>query len=254
MIRIAQITDCHLQNDPRQDYRGLNVELHLQQVLDDLLENDLPDLILWTGDLVHHGGPEGYQRLSDKIQQLPVPGYWIPGNHDDVELMQLAGGSLNLRSIDCGHWQLILLDSTALPDGKGSGSLAQAELDFLRQQLQHHSDRHCLVVLHHNPVPVQSDWQDKIMLGNADSFWQIVSSFPRVKGVLCGHVHQDRDLLHKGIRVLMTPASSVQFKACQTRFTLESDPRLSGPAYRLLNLSSEGVITTSVKRLAANRS
>ncbi|WP_299201917.1 metallophosphoesterase [uncultured Amphritea sp.] len=260
---VAQITDCHLQNDPRQDYRGQNVEQHLDRVVESLLlQSPLADLILWTGDLVHHGGPEGYQRLSQRLADLPVPSYWIPGNHDDVALMQQVGHQdsnqtdnptvrqLNQRSLVTGGWGIILLDSTSEPDGQGGGSLAQCELDFLQQQLQNFQDYHCLVVLHHNPLPVGSDWQDQIMLGNADLFWRVLGQHSHVRAVINGHVHQPSDRMHNGVRVMMTPATSVQFKAACPQLVLEDDPDLRGPAYRLLALYPDGRIETSVKRVA----
>lgn len=252
---IAQITDCHLQNDPLQDYRGQNVEQHLERVVESLLlQSPVADLILWSGDLVHHGGPEGYQRLSQRLAELPVPSYWIPGNHDDVTLMQQVGnqlgGQLNQRSLVAGGWGIILLDSTSEPDGRGGGSLAQCELDFLQQQLQHFRDCHCLVVLHHNPLPVDSDWQDRIMLANADQFWAVLAPHCNVRGVINGHVHQSRDNMHNGVRVMMTPATSVQFKAACQQLVLEDEPGLRAPAYRLLALYPDGRIETSVKRVA----
>jgi Icc protein len=252
---VAQITDCHLQDDPCQDYRGFNVEQHLDRVVENLLlQTPAADLILWSGDLVHHGGPEGYQRLSQRLAELPVPSYWIPGNHDDVTLMQQVGsqfgGQLNQRSLVTGGWGIILLDSTSDPDGRGGGSLAQCELDFLQQQLQHFQDYHCLVVLHHNPLPVGSDWQDQIMLGNADLFWRVLGQHNHVRAVINGHVHQPSDRMHNGVRVMMTPATSVQFKAACQQLTLEDDPGLREPAYRLLALYPDGRIETSVKRVA----
>ncbi len=118
---IAQITDCHLQNDPQQGYRGLDVERHLDLVVGDLLQqSETIDMILWTGDLVHHGAIPGYQRLSERISKLSIPSFWIPGNHDDAELMQQIGeqaeGSLNQRTVLVDGWAIILLDSTSEPD------------------------------------------------------------------------------------------------------------------------------------------
>ncbi|BBB25003.1 metallophosphoesterase [Amphritea japonica] len=252
---IAQITDCHLPNDPHQYYRGIDVDQHLNRVVDDLLRLPEPvGMILWTGDLVHHGAAQGYQRLKARIAELPVPSVWIPGNHDDAQLMQQigsqAGGGLNQRTVLANDWAIILLDSTSAPDGRGGGSLAQSELDYLQQQLQALDDRHCLVVLHHNPAPVESDWQDQIMLGNAGAFWAILTASDNVRGVINGHVHQARDSDVEGVRVMMTPSTSVQFKAGCGEFTLEDDAVLQAPAYRLLKLSSDGQIETLIKRVA----
>ncbi|SER16054.1 Icc protein [Amphritea atlantica] len=251
---VAQITDFHLQNNPDQDYRGFNVEQHLDRVVDDLLlQTPAVDMIICSGDLVHHGGPEGYQRLSRRLARLPVPSYWIPGNHDDAQLMLKSGdqqgGQLNQRSVVAQGWAIILLDSTASPDGQGGGSLSSTELAFLEQQLQQYSTHHCLVVLHHNPLPVGSNWQDQIMLANADQFWAVLGQHHSVRAVINGHVHQASDQLRGEVRVIMTPATSVQFKAGCQQMVLEDDPVLRQPAYRLLTLHRDGQIETSIKRV-----
>ncbi|MEH6575909.1 MAG: metallophosphoesterase [Amphritea sp.] len=248
---LAQITDCHLQNDPAQRYRERDVEASFDAVVADLQHNyPAIDRLLLTGDLVHHGGPAGYQRLLQKIRALELHSHWIPGNHDDATLMQQLGGDLNRRSFRVPGWGMILLDSTALPDGRGSGSLADSELEFLLQQLEAFHDSHCLVVLHHNPIPVQSVWQDEIRLGNSQSFWDIAERHPQLKGVIFGHVHQEWDIERNGVRVLSCPASSVQFKKHCDAMTLEGDPVLQLPAYRTLALYTDGRIETSVKRVA----
>lgn len=252
---IAQVTDCHLQNDPDRDYRGFDVERHLDRVIDDLQsQTPAADMVICSGDLVHHGGPEGYQRLSQRLAHLPVPSYWIPGNHDDAQLMLQAGhqhgSQLNQRTVVAKGWVIILLDSTSDPDGQGGGSLSRSQLTFLEQQLQQYSTHHCLVVLHHNPLPVDSDWQDRIMLANADQFWAALAPHQNVRAVINGHVHQPWELVRGDVRVIMTPATSVQFKAGCQQLILEDDPVLSLPAYRWLTLHGDGQIETSVKRVA----
>ena len=121
---IAQITDCHLQNDPDQNYRGFDVERHLERVIDDLLlQTPAADMSSCSGALGHHGGPEGYQRLSQRLADLPVPGYWIPGNHDDAQLMNPMAdrhsGQLNQRAVVTQGVGVIQLDSTSDHDVPG---------------------------------------------------------------------------------------------------------------------------------------
>jgi len=250
VLTLAQLTDCHLQNNPSQLYRDIDVEQRLDRVLSELLSTEQSvDALLWTGDLVHHGRAQGYRRLRQRIAELALPSYWIPGNHDDAALMQQLGGALNRRALITEHWAVILLDSSSLPDGRGSGALAQPELDYLQQQLNQYREKNCLIVLHHNPVPVQSVWQDKIMLSNAAAFWDVVDEASQVKAVLCGHVHQQREIDYRAVKVLTTPSSSVQFKAGCEQFTIEDDPLLERPGYRLLQLYPDGQIKTSVKRV-----
>lgn len=244
-LTLVQITDCHLQNDASQRYRDVDVETGFDQVLERSLAQQ-PDLLLLTGDLVHHGGPQGYQRLYCKLSSLAVPCYWIPGNHDDAELMQQIGGAMNLRTVEQGGWVIVLLDSTAEPDGRGSGSLAQQELDFLRNQLRQHADKPVLVALHHNPLPVNSRWQDQIMLANATAFWQIIDDHSNVRAVICGHLHQSGHQQRQGVDLYTTPASSVQFKPGCDELLLEDRAGVCAPGFRVIQLLPAGDISTRV--------
>ncbi len=248
-IRLVQVTDCHLQNNPFQFYRNQNVESQLDRLFTHL-SDELPEdtLLLLTGDIVHHGGAEAYQRLLTRLNSVPFDTAWIPGNHDDIELMLACGARLNRKVIQLQGWCLILLDSTSEPDGKGSGALGCGELAFLEKTLQQNVDKHCLVVLHHNPLSVESGWQDSIMLKDAEQFWQTLEAFNHVRGIICGHVHQEWCWQQGDIKVMSCPASSVQFKKRCNDMTIEDDPELQSPAYRLLDLFEDGEISSQIKR------
>ncbi len=40
------------------------------------------DFLLIPGDLTQHGEPENHRWLAQRLSQLPLPVYVIPGNHD----------------------------------------------------------------------------------------------------------------------------------------------------------------------------
>ncbi len=101
------------------------------------------------------------------------------------------------------------------------------------------------MLLHHHPLLVGSAWLDQHALKDADAFWQVVGRFENVKGVLCGHVHQDMNVLYNGIRVMATPSTCVQFKPDSDDFALDTE----SPGWRELELHSNGDITTEVNRL-----
>lgn len=254
-VNLIQVTDCHLQNDPACLYRGFDVEQQLDQVFARLKATQPDDaLLMLTGDLVHHGGPAAYDRLVRKLADLPYCAVWIPGNHDDPALMlsvaeQAGRPQLNDRVIVLGDWSIVLLDSTADADGKGSGSLGEQQFLFLEKALAENEQRHCLVVLHHNPLSVESGWQDPIMLGDAEAFWKMIRRFTHVRGVICGHVHQQWDWIQDGVKVMATPSTSAQFKKRCDDMTIEDETSLMSPAYRLIQLDKSGEILSQVKHL-----
>ncbi len=237
--KLIQISDLHLQQRPDQRYRDYDVEQQLLAVLRHIQSHhaDL-DALLLSGDLVHHGHAEGYLRLCGYLDAIGKPWYWIPGNHDELSQMQQILPASPQRVVING-WRLVLLDSCSEPDGCGSGSLAETELRRLAVELDAASaaKQPVLLMLHHNPVPLGSSWQDAIMLGNADALWALLDQYRLSVTLLSGHIHQQYDQRYRGARLLSCPSTAVQFKPQQQQLVLENDPLLASPGYRWLTLS-----------------
>ncbi|KEA64931.1 3',5'-cyclic-nucleotide phosphodiesterase [Marinobacterium lacunae] len=250
---LLQISDCHLMPDAGQRFRGLDTDETLRAVVAHAKGLDIDfDHVLLSGDLVHHGAPDAYRRLLQIVSPLPGSQHWIPGNHDERAAMRAASERpLGRELVRCGAWDLLLLDSTDAPDGRGSGSLSASELEWLDQTLAHSHERPALIVLHHNPVVTGSAWQDPIMLGNADAFARIVDRHARVRGIICGHLHQHQALRLGQVPVWSAPSTGIQFKPGQRDFMLEDDPVAACPGYCVYRLSEEGGIEASVHRVEA---
>lgn len=240
--KLIQLSDLHLQALAQQRYRDRDVEQQLLAVLGHI-EQQHPDLdgLLLSGDLVHQGHSAAYRRLARYLERFDKPWYWIPGNHDSFQTMQRIRPAqpLNLR---CNGWSMVLLDSTSAADGQGSGSLAESELRRLEEQLQicQKLKAALLVVLHHNPMSVQSDWQDRIMLANADRLWALLGRYKVQVTILFGHVHQQWDLTQANVRVLGCPSTAVQFVMAQEQLLVETEGAVALPGYRWLKLFSAG--------------
>lgn len=241
-----QITDTHLGELPGSVLLGMDTDVSLGHVLDLVrAERDQADLLLATGDISSNGSLASYQRFYQLSQGLARHACWLPGNHDDWLVMQqaLANKPELKRSVRAGNWQIIMLDSTT--PGQPGGNLSNAELAFLRQTLESSTAKHVLLCLHHHTVPTGCDWLDRQQVINSAAFFQLISRFDLVRGVLCGHVHQSLDHWHQGIKLMATPSSCIQFAANSTDFKLD---RLN-PGYRWLELYDDGEIGTGVSRV-----
>tara|TARA_B100000780_G_scaffold278421_1_gene251919 strand:- start:2140 stop:2898 length:759 start_codon:yes stop_codon:yes gene_type:complete len=247
-LQIAQITDCHLQVDRVTLYKGVNADAHLEQCLLWLHTHAQVDLLMLTGDLSNFGSQAAYLRLQKKLRNLEHPCVWLAGNHDECEAMQKVSAQAvqQLRVLDYDYWRLIILNTTDQPDGHGSGSICAAQMAELEIHLADDCQLPVCVFMHHNAVPVNSLWQDNIMLGNSEQFNTLVASNPQVKAVVCGHVHQDFDQLIGAARYLATPSSAVQFTSKQKEFKVQTE---LGPGLRLLTLGANGQINTRIQRL-----
>ena len=211
MIRIIHVTDCHLQASADDLFKEVNPEQRLSVVLEDVRATyPCPEVLLLTGDLAHHGYSGAYRRLKLYTEGMAAAVRWIPGNHDDASKM-LEYPSLSGKLLVQGRWCVILLDSTAEPDGVGGGTLSDEQLCYLDEMAAEHPDHFILIALHHPPVKVGSRWQDNIMLANAEAFWAQVASYKNLKLVLCGHLHQAHHILQDGVSILVTPATAPQF-------------------------------------------
>ncbi|QLB13329.1 Icc protein [Bisgaardia hudsonensis] len=250
IIRLVQVTDPHLFQDEMSELLGINTQASFSQVLQEIQESTFDyDFVLATGDLVQDSSEEGYLRFCQGINKLQKKVFWIPGNHDFqpkmFEILNENQGNISpLKHLLLGDfWQVIMLDSQVF--GVSYGELSQHQLDFLHSKLQAYPERYALIVLHHHIVLTNSAWLDQHNLRNIQEFKQIVTKFPNVKGILCGHIHQAVDSEWFGIKMMATPSTCIQFKADSNNFALDAVQ----PGWREIALYDNGFIETSVKRV-----
>lgn len=247
-IKLLQITDTHLFAADEGSLLSVKTADSFSAVVNEVLRRKVGfDYILATGDISQDHSAESYQRFADGIAPLQKDCYWLPGNHDYKPNMGSVLPSPQIQAAEhvlLGEkWQLILLDSQVV--GVPHGRLSDQQLTLLEEKLTEFPERHTLVLLHHHPLLVGSAWLDQHKLKDAEAFWQVVDRFDNVKGILCGHVHQDMNVIHKGIRVMATPSTCVQFKPNSDDFALDT----TSPGWRELELHTNGDITTHVDRL-----
>lgn len=251
-VKLLQITDTHLFAPDDGGLLGVNTADSFAAVVKDVQDKRVKfDAILATGDISQDHSQESYQRFTQGIAPLVKPCFWLPGNHDFKPHMgnQLPSAQIHSQhEILVGdHWLVIMLDSQV--EGVPHGRLSPEQLTLLDSSLTAHPNRWALVVLHHHPVLVNSEWLDQHTLKGSEDFWLVVAKHPSVKAVLCGHIHQELDVMCQGVRVLATPSTCVQFKPKSNEFSVDR----RSPGWRELELQPDGHIDTQVKRLANGR-
>ncbi|WP_332979778.1 3',5'-cyclic-AMP phosphodiesterase [Microcoleus sp. A003_D6] len=248
-LLVAQITDTHLFAELDREWKGLSTARTLQAVLDRLQQiRPQPDLLLLTGDLSQDETPESYELLASLISSLKIPAYWIPGNHDNVLVMQQILDKPPIspeKSWKEGNWQFLLLSSVEA--GCDGGRLSPESLDWLDSELQQTGDRPVMIALHHHPLPIDCEIMDGMMLHNADEFLAIVDRYPQIKIVLCGHIHQEFQQQRGSVTYLGTPSTCIQLLPKSHPIILDEIP----PGFRLLELAIDGTWNTRVERVAA---
>lgn len=249
-VRILQITDTHLFAGETDTLLGINTLRSYHAVLDAIVKQQLPaDLIVATGDLVQDQSTRAYQRFTDGIARLPAPCVWLPGNHDYqpsmAQELAAAGISPSKQVLLGDQWQILLLDSQV--QSVPHGELSDDQLIWLDNCLAQQPDRHTVVMLHHHPLASGCTWLDQHSLRNSHMLAEVLARYQNIEGILCGHIHQDLDVMWNGIRMLATPSTCVQFKPHCTNFTLDT----AAPGWRYLELTTgdNPSLTTQLFRL-----
>lgn len=252
---IAQISDLHLMGKigTHDSYRQFLAVLQLAMI-------DQPDLLILTGDLVNDGNSHAYDWLFAQLQDAKTPFLCLAGNHDVIHEIgsflpfeqrihlpitpdQRLIGTHRLQ-LDKQNWQILSLNTALM--GRDDGQICQTHLAWLDDTLTQHQQS-TLIALHHHPVAVGSAWIDRLILQNADEFWQIINRHPHASHIICGHVHQAQQIIaptNHHCTVLTCPATARQFLPFADDFAL--DKLTAG--LRLLQIG-QNRLTSNIKRL-----
>lgn len=246
---VIQISDTHLFEDPNSKLWGMAPERYLDRVVDALCAaTPEPSVVLVTGDCSADGSEASYQRLGEKIARLKAPTYYLPGNHDNASLMasMLMGRSLDKEKlcffVDALGWRFILLDSSVR--GEDSGCIGNAQREWLRNALASSPPMPVVVAVHHNPLPVGSEWLDTMTISDNAALLAILDTAPNVKAVLFGHVHQEFEEYRDGTLYASVPSTFFQFKPRSKEFT--RDER-SAPGARVIRLTGDKVLSAILR-------
>ena len=232
----------------------MNTHEAFARVLDVVQEKENKiDLVLATGDIAQDGTVAAYEKFMNDIKVIDAPVRWIPGNHDIRDVMRDVAGNSGLcnKAEKVGNWQVVLLDSSR--PNHVDGFINEEEMEFLdatlaEAEMDEEID-HCLVTLHHNPVPGSSSWMKDIGLRNDKEFLDMVKSHEIVRGVIYGHIHQDLDFKIGNIRYFCTPSTCIQFKPEVIDFALDE----LNPGYRRFELHRDGSIESEVIRVSGTQ-
>jgi Icc protein len=141
------------------------------------------------------------------------------------------------------YWAVLMIDSSV--PGKPGGAISNQQLELLEYNLGRLKDKLVLVAMHHSPVSLNSQWLDEHRISNYQKLHSLLVANGNVKAVITGHVHQQHETDWEGIRVYSTPSTCFQFAEHSDQFALSDKT----PAYRWLELHSNGHIDTGINRV-----
>ncbi len=246
-MRIVQVSDTHLFSDSSKTLLGLNTQQSLEAVIE-LLQSDRrkPDVIILTGDLSQDNSVQAYKRIIEVFKPFSCPIYWIPGNHDNPEVLEATFSTSRFKEdkvIILDDWLVVLLNSHY--PRHDSGLLNHTELSRLEHYLHQYPQKNTLIFLHHPPIELGAAWLDQSRLVNGEELLSLVEKYPQVQGIICGHVHQAYETYYKNISILSAPSTCIQFLPNSQRFALDT----VAPGYRWIELASNGKYKTGIERV-----
>ena len=209
-LRVAQITDIHLQAEIGSKLHGVDTAVTLGEVIGAIKQlSPVPDLVIVTGDLADDGSEATYKRLRKILATTRLPVYVLAGNHDDIDEMQrsLVGGNIYFKSmLKLDEWAFMFVNTRV--EGEPFGWIDSQEQLLLESNLSSVEDLSVLLALHHSPMAICSS--AGCQLKNAEEFTRLVESFPRVKAVIGGHTHTAAEKKNKSHTQFTSPSSFAQ--------------------------------------------
>lgn len=217
-LLIAQITDMHVLAPGLLAFGLIDTGARLSACVARINSlQQVPDLVVATGDLVNEGSLAEYRRLRELLSPLQAPCFLIPGNHDDRR---------NLRDVFTDHDYLrrdpefiryviddypvrIIAIDTVVP-GEAQGLVDGPRLSWLAERLDEDRQRPTIILMHHPPFDTGIVHMDGMKCFGADALADVIAANPQVERILCGHVHRTIQRRFAGTTAMIAPSTAFQ--------------------------------------------
>lgn len=223
-IRILHLSDTHFAGDGGRHYGVVDTAQHLRRALSHVAHLTF-DLVVISGDVSQDGSEASYRQVRDAVTPWALARgartVFAMGNHDvreafravlgdgqpDADERSLPGIDLDrpvASVVDQDGWRVVVLDSSV--PGAGYGSLGTDQRTFLKETLAAPAAHGTLVVLHHPPLPAQTELLGALSLdeGGGRELLEIVRGTD-VRLILAGHYHMPIIEIVGGVPVTVAP-------------------------------------------------
>ncbi|MFN2105006.1 MAG: metallophosphoesterase family protein [Candidatus Promineifilaceae bacterium] len=223
-VYFVQISDTHFGPTAGFASHGSTALPAAQRLVDRI--NQLPfkpDFVVHTGDITNDPQPEAYALARETFLGLRLPIYFIRGNHDeaeDINLYMAMGPKADLSvekgrlsySFEVKGLRFLVFDTQGPPQSQPQGYLSAEQMRVLRREAT--ADGPPLVIfLHHPLMPMDSPWMDANMLvmNGEEVHAALLPARQRIRGVFHGHTHQSTQTLRDDILYVAAASSYSQF-------------------------------------------
>lgn len=234
MLRLAHLTDIHLEDELSRHYK-VDSRARLSAVLDDAVARGLSRAVV-TGDL--GDSEDAYRAVEAEISRRGMSVLYALGNHDRQSWFDRGGALSSRRLGKTMTYETTLEGIPALVLDSSRHSIDAAQLVALRRYLEGRESG--LVFCHHPVLDCGATFMDRAFpLRNRDEVRSILASSGARVRWFCGHYHHDYRVSAGLVEQYVTPSVSIQLKARSE--ALEMDGSSFG--YRIIEID-EGLVAT----------
>ncbi len=174
-----------------------------------------PEVVVISGDLVDGGTAEEYRLVRQMLGAITQPLLIIAGNHDEREAFREAfahwpllakAGPLHFVADDYGPVRIVGLDVTV--PGSHHGEFDVVGEAWLEGVLAREPERPTLIVMHQPPFESGIGFLDPYRCFGGERLAALVSRYPAVAAVLCGHVHRLMQVRFGGTVAMTAPSTA----------------------------------------------
>lgn len=222
-VRILHFSDTHFLAGDARHYGVIDTRAQLRRALAAVEVGGAFDLVVCSGDVSEDGSEESYRRVAADLTAWASPRgarvVFAMGNHDRREGFRavLGSGQLGVEAQEPAGddparpivstavtegLRTIVLDSSV--PGRGHGGLGDDQLAFLADALRAPAPRGSVVVVHHPPIPAQTDLLQALALPQPQRLLEALRGTD-VRVVLSGHYHMPLMQVVDGLPVVVTP-------------------------------------------------
>lgn len=246
---VAQISDTHIALDT--DDAEKRIDDFARTIADINALDTAPDVIVHTGDVVHNGLTEEYERAAAILARASAPAYVLAGNKDDRGNLRAAFAGQGYLAADAAYIQyavegfpvrLVMVDTVSTLSNKGD--FCQDRERHLGALLAEDASRPIAVFAHHPPYPVHEAPEALHYLSEEPEarLRGVLSRSANVAAIFCGHVHRT-----SAGAVGTIPASAMPAIATTLRKGDYPDAMKSRPVYQLHHFDPRWGLTSQTR-------
>ncbi len=221
-LRIAQVSDAHFSSfEENTSYKFLKKSGDLlDDVISQINTSGAYDFVMFTGDLINKPKVSELEIFTQHADKLIYPWYAIDGNHDIsidgdltkqkfIQVLANANDRMNQKNIYYAFtpkrgYRVICLDSIIDYKVTTNGEIPKEELDWLKEELDNHSDDTVIICTH---VPIDEPFSSpNHRLNNEYDVKHLLRSYNNPIIVLQGHYHCARAKQSNNIVYITTPS------------------------------------------------